>query len=363
MSEHHSRIKPRQLWLRDQPVDIHAGFADDHLRDLAIIKEREPWAFPWLYPTTELYSFGKCYREWSGWPRWLPIPLYGDHGVTFRTLLDAHERGSRARVHLTWNHRLSEANRGVRPRVVLIQNPWVTYRRMAGIRPAADRRGTLLFIAHSVPGWGAQRLDPERLRAFAESLPATQRPLVACLHRHDVNAGLQQDLRDAGIPVVTAGNTTSPYFIDRFYDLVRRFEWIKSEAAVGSQDFYCEELGIPPTLLESDLRSPDRQIVLPEELAEKAVSLRAMADETPEDISGMIEHIHATFRRPPDESRAERRRLVEDFLAVDQGISRRAFRWLLVRETLLTGSWTLFRERHRIARDLLRRTRATLKVS
>jgi hypothetical protein len=278
--------------------------------------------------------------------------------VTYGTRLEVHERGSGARVHLTWNRRLYEANRTGRPRVVLIQNPWVTYRRLAGIHPAADRRGTLLFIAHSVPGWGGQRLDPDRLRAFAQSLPEAQRPLVACLHRHDVNVGLQQDLRDAGIPVVTAGNTTSPYFVDRFYDLVRRFERITSEFAIGSQDFYCEELGIPTTLLDLDLRDKDRPIELPEHLASKGLSIRAMASIELEDVSATAEYIHATFRRPPEKSRAERMRLVEDFLATDQGLSRRAIRGLLLREMVVSGPRAIWRDRRRIGRDILSRLRA-----
>ncbi len=348
-------MSSRRLWLRDEPIDIHAGFSDEHLLELATVKEREPWSFPWLYPTTELYSFGKCYREWTGWPRWLPIPLYGDHGVTYGTQLDLHERGSGARVHLTWNRLRYRANRAGRPRVVLIQNPWVTYRRMAGIQPAADRRGTLLFIAHSVPGWGGQRLDPDRLSAFAQSLPETQRPLVACLHRHDMNVGFQEDLRNAGIPIVTAGNTTSPYFVDRFYDLVRRFERVVSELVVGSQDFYCEELGIPTTLLDLDIRAADRPIELPGWLASKGLSIRAMADVELEDVSATAEYIHATFRRPPDQSAAERTRLIEDFLSTDQGLGRRAIQGLLLRELVVTGPKAVWQIRHRFAREILGR--------
>jgi hypothetical protein len=282
--------------------------------------------------------------------------------VTYGIRLESHERGSGARVYLTWNRRLHEANRAGRPRVVLIQNPWVTYRRMVGIQPAADRRGTLLFIAHSVPGWGGQRLDPDRLRAFAQTLPEAQRPLVACLHRHDVNVGLQQDLRDAGIPVVTAGNTTSPYFVDRFYDVVRRFEWITSEFEVGSQNFYCEELGIPTTLLDLDLRDKDRPIEVPESLTAKGASIRALAGVAPEDVRATTDHIHATFLRPPEEAGAERRRLIDDFLSTDQGMSRRAFRRLLVREIVASGTLAIWRDRRRIGRDILGRARAVVRL-
>ncbi len=198
----------------------------------------------YLFWPTELYSFGRCYREWLGWPRWLPIPVYGDHGVSLSGELAEHEVSNSARVYLTWNRARAQAN-ATHPtkQVIRIPHPWVTYRRKHGIKLRNDAHGTLVFYPHSNDGIEIENYDLDQYFQSLQSLPAECHPLVLCMHRHDIKKGYHKRLRKYGIPIVTAGETSSPYFVDRFYDLISRFEYGTS-CTGGSELFYCDELGV-----------------------------------------------------------------------------------------------------------------------
>lgn len=341
------------LWL-DADVDVHRGFAPDLLERLARVKEREPWASPWLHTPTELYSFGRCYREWTRWPRWLPIPLYGDHGVVFETRLERHELESTARVHLTWSTPRTVFNADLaRPRVVLVQNPWVAFRHAHGIAPDPGRTGTLIVPGHSVPGIGRRVVDRAAAIRLREEL-APDGPVVAMLHRFDVENGLHLELEAAGIPVVTAGNSTSPRFVERFYGIVTRFARMWTEVA-GSHVLYAAELGIPvrvePLRAFSGAPDPSR--------APKAAALRSMADgrEPDADAAAMEARVNAAFG--PGGTESERRDLVADLLGVGRGLTPIALRRLMVRELLATAATAAWPARRRLLRRILERpTRA-----
>ena len=63
------------------------------------------------------------------------------------------------------------------------------------------------------------------------------------MHMHDINKGYHKVLRKHEIPIVSAGETSSSFFVDRFYDIVSNFEYATSNTG-GSELFYCEEFGI-----------------------------------------------------------------------------------------------------------------------
>ena len=60
---------------------LQSGFSLEQLRSLV---DGEMGArdavIPWAYWDTELYSQGDLLRAHVGWPKWLPIPVAGDHG-------------------------------------------------------------------------------------------------------------------------------------------------------------------------------------------------------------------------------------------------------------------------------------------
>jgi hypothetical protein len=349
----------RELWL-GRDIDAHAGFDEALTEELRTVSEDLPWSAPWLYGPTEVYSFGRCYREWTGWPRWLPIPIYGDHGMVYATELDKHERENRARAHLTWNVGKATANTDLEDReVVLVQSPWVTFRRQHGIAPRNDRHGTLLFLAHSVPGFGRFIIDEAAISELIDEVRQNGAPIVACLHRHDLTTDIPRQLRSLGIPLVTAGSTTSPFFVERFYDLVTRFASITTDD-VGSHALYCAELGIPVRLLDRSLR-----VRLPEEdsesMGKKALELRDLADDsilrTRTQLQDRVEEV---FRLGWEEGRTEREIIVADLLAIGRGIDAAGLRRVLVREFFRTGLKEIWRERNRFAEKVKRRAGAAL---
>jgi hypothetical protein len=200
---------------------------------------------PWAYWTSEHYSFGKCLRAYTGFPRWLPLFVYADHGVGLNSNLYPHELANTARVHLTTLRQKAERYAGqAGRRVVHVPHPWIHYRRAVGIERHESPRGTLAFFTHHVPGLKWENHDTERYFELLRSLPPQFHPLVICLHMHDVNAGMHRDLRRQGFPLVTAGHTSSPRFVDRFYGIVRGFAYGTSQIW-GSQTAYCVEMGIP----------------------------------------------------------------------------------------------------------------------
>lgn len=342
------------LWL-EASVDVRRGFEPELVERLVRTKEREPWASPWLHAPTELYSFGRCYREWTGWPRWLPIPVYGDHGVVFGRELEQHERETTARVHLTWSTPLADANRGLpRPRVVLAQNPWVAFRRARGIEPRADRAGTLVVPGHSVPGVGRRVVDRRAAAELRAELAATG-PVVAMLHRFDVENGLHRDLAAAGIPVVTAGNTTSPRFVERFYAILSAFAHLWTESA-GSHVLYAAELGLPVTIEPLRVFSG----VADEDGGPKAAAIRRLAQDRPPDPAAVATEQRVIDAFGPDGSAAERQELVRDLLGVDRGIGPAALRRLFARELVATARTAMWPQRRRFVARLLELPRRVL---
>lgn len=342
-----------ELWL-GHDVDLHAGFAIDLLEQLATVKERQRWSSPWLYAPTEVYSFGRCYREWTGWPRWLPIPVYGDHGVVLEPSLDPHEERNTARVHLTFNVQRATAHMSrLDRRVLLVQHPWITFRRSHGIELSPARRGTLFFVTHSVPGLESLELLPEAVRSLRERA-GDMEPIVVMLHKHDIRRGLHREFIEAGLPVVTAGNTTSPLFIERFYAIVSCFAAALTDD-VSSHVVYCEELGLPIRLTDPLVRP------VPDESDDpKAVAFRAMGTRRKLSAAGASMRDGWVAAFGPDGAPVDRAAVTADLLGLDGGLSAADLRRTLRRELVSTLVPALQKHGPRLARELLRRARQRL---
>jgi hypothetical protein len=199
----------------------------------------------WYSWTSEVYSFGKCFRKLAKYPRILPLYIYADHGVGLESNFYSHELEIRKGVHFTWHpdKAIRYESHGTK-KTLRIPHPWILYRRSAGIERSRDANGTIIFFTHHVPGLQWTNHDNDSYFESLKNLPDKFHPIVLCLHMHDINAGRHKDLRRHGIPLVTAGNTSFEGFVDRFYGLVRNFSYAASQDW-GSQVAYCIELGIP----------------------------------------------------------------------------------------------------------------------
>lgn len=200
---------------------------------------------PILFWPTEIYSFGKCYRDWLGVSKLLPIPFYGDHGVTLSKILFNHEVNNKSNYHLTWNkYRFENIDNHKRKKLIYITNPWVIYRRKNNINLKSNSKGTIVFYSHTIVGIDFENENHDNYFIELNKLGDEFKPFVICIHMHDINKGLHKKLRKFGFPLITIGNSLNTNFVDRFYEIISNFKQATSNI-IGSQLFYCTEIGLP----------------------------------------------------------------------------------------------------------------------
>lgn len=219
------------------------GFSDAELTVLANDTSGAS-PVPSLSWTTEAYGIGACMRRWLGWPRGMWLPATIDHGVAFSGMLGRDEREFEGRLHLVWSANRARVLRTLSAKTIVhVPHPWITHRHRTRPLPSPDRAGTLVFFPHTTADVS---YDAGFARSYLDQLTQLGqrfRPLVVMLHPNDVRPELLSLLREAGLPVVSAGLMWSAAFVDRFYDLVDLFEYATSSSG-GSELFYCHEFGL-----------------------------------------------------------------------------------------------------------------------
>jgi len=225
-------------------ADIYLGYSDEYLELMASPPNVNCGESNWMFWTSELYSFGKCFRFITGYPKSLPLCVYSDHSVPLSTRLGEHELDNNSNVYLTWSIGKFQRNKHLdRKKVFLCPHPWIIYRRIKRIEREKSTKGTIVFFPHIVPGYRYE-FDVNSYIDKLNSLPDKFKPLVICLHMHDINMKYHKMLRQYGIPIVTAGHTSSVNFVDNFYELITKFSYATSPEW-GSQVAYCIEIGLP----------------------------------------------------------------------------------------------------------------------
>lgn len=299
----------RDVWNKLTKADVwplgfnlDEGFSDSQLEELAGPshgpREGMPrFASPWLFFSSEMYSHGKTLRMFVKWPRILPIPVFSDHGVGPHPQLVGPELSNAANVHLTWSSWKADAQVKRDRNPISCVHPWVPYRRSLGLQQSKTAEGTLLFVPHSVPGHLFDSYDHRKYFVDVLKLDPELRPRAICIAMHDVNLGLHRSLRKFGLPIVSAGNSASPLFVDRFYSIVSRFSFATSPAW-GTQTFICEEFGVKYFLFGEPPRRPK--------------SLSAVPGHTTGDERRAF--IDTVFRYLPGANLAQKRDVVESAL-------------------------------------------------
>lgn len=290
-------------------------------------------AYPWAHWTSEIYSLGKCLRFCTKYPRALPLFVYSDHGVGLHSHLFPHELKNQAKVHFTWYPVKEQRYKNLADKkVIMVVHPWISYRRMRGIKRSNHPRGTLVFFTHHVPGLEMIGHETEEYFEELRRLPDKFQPIVLCLHMSDIKEGKHKNLRRQGFPIVTAGNTLSANFVDRFYDLVTHYSYATSQV-FGSQVAYCVELGVPYFFLGN-----------------RPTLINTSHTELPLGAVGYYDEIHAEYSKraqvlfgaPIDSVSAEQRTFIEYILGLDGGLARWQVSWILWREFF--RNWRQWRE-------------------
>lgn len=241
-------------------VDLRAsGMTDSQLENLCDRRfgKIEGCLFPptpWLFSASEVYSHGRAFREWLDWPNSLPIPVFSDHGVHFQRDFSRLEKYNEARVHLTWSKWRDNSHNRQFKQVIRVPHPWTIWRRENRVVPSETRAGTVVFMPHTLPGIEYRDYDLAHLiqEVNISEIDDVRAIMIAM---PDVHRGLHRHWRKFGVPIISAGASSSPFFIERFYQLVRQFKFAVSPT-VGTSAFICEELGLPVHVKGEEFQFP-----------------------------------------------------------------------------------------------------------
>jgi hypothetical protein len=246
-----TRVLPDHLlWPSNLENKIYLGFNNKQLQTICDWKLngydlKLPKKFSsWIYWTVELYSFGRCYREWLGLPFWMPLPLYGDHGISNEPFFSPHEANSKPKHYITFSKsRFKYLKKEKKKTLLRVPCPWVLFRRRHKLKKKKNAKGTLIFFSHTCDGIEIKNYNFDKYFKKLKAMSSKYHPLVICMHMHDIKKGYHLKIRKYRIPIISAGETSSPYFVERFYSMISRFNFATSPRG-GSDLYYCEEFGV-----------------------------------------------------------------------------------------------------------------------
>jgi len=302
---------------------IFEGYSDSKLEKLVDPTNVNTGRAPWVYWTSELYSFGRLYRDWGCYPSWLPIFVYSDHGIHKPAEFSPHEKNNDANVHFTFNSERVLNNKNIESKeVILVTHPWVRYRKKNNIKQLKDAIGTLVFVSHTCEGIEINDDDNDVYFKMLNDLPDKYKPLVLCVHMHDIKNGYHKKLRKYGIPIITVGNTSSVEFVKRFYEIVKNFRFATSNVG-GSQLYYCAEMGVPYLLYG------DRPKLINYSNLDVPLGVLDIYDTTQEEL---VEIEKTLFKSGSDRVNLHQKIYVEWMLGLNSNSTRLKITWILWRE-------------------------------
>lgn len=289
---------------------------------------------PWVRWESENSSFGKCFREWSGFPKILPLFVVSPHGAYSGSTLWPNEVRRGTQTFFGWpDKRVTRRIDEYAMPSFAVQHPWVAYRKKCVGEPPSIRNGALFFHAHSGLSYNVELDDDVALRQYLQKVEDMCGRVSICLSFHDVAKGLHLRIREWGFPLVTAGHTSDQRFVDRFYSLIFRFGYTLS-AEIGSEVFYCIEAGIPHSLTPIGMKYLGTGIGKP-----LGAELRREDYGDSDDVRDLMA-FRATlfdFQKTPT---LEQAAFVRKALCVDAGISPQEARRILWRE-FMKNFWKL----------------------
>ena len=222
------------------------GMTDEELENLSskpsIFEVGAPFWASW---EAENSSFGKTFRKSYFYPKLLPLFFKSDHAVMAESRCYPNEINNKFGLYLTWNK--VKFNKMLHYQKTLhVPHPWINYRRRMKIEKETNPQGAIFFWPHSNDI--TSPILTEKVIFDLNRFEQKYEKLTICLSFHDINKGLHKLLRQYNFPIVTAGNTNSQLFVDRFYSLIYKYKLACSNV-IGSSTFYCIEAGIPFILI------------------------------------------------------------------------------------------------------------------
>lgn len=197
-----------------------------------------------LFWTADVYGLGKYLRKYAYFPEYLPLNAYLSHGIPNYDQPAPHELNNKAPVMFYYSSRLTkEFKKQSKKSCYTVVSPNVFYRRRFKIEKEPTATGTIAFPCHSTPEMD-DLTDYNEYCAKLKSLSGEFTPVSVCLHYHDINKGLHKIFMDHGFEVLTVGSPYHSDFIERFYNILKKFKYVTSNE-VGSYAYYAVEMNIP----------------------------------------------------------------------------------------------------------------------
>ncbi len=270
-----------------------------------------------LFWTSEAYGFGKYIRKYGYYPNFLPLAIYNEHGVG--SVVDnpfKHELESYAPVML---YHSPEAVRiwkkfSKKP-CYTFYSPFVFYRRTNKIVQDRDAIGTIVFPDHSIPSMD-EVSDTQAYIDQLKNLPEKFQPISACLHFQDIRIGRHEIYLKNNIPVYSAGDDFN-LFIERFYEILRKFKYASSNQ-VGSSLFYAVEMGVPFFVYGNKAENINK--------SDPNYPLGKLTDYENSEFHQTLDRIFSGF---DCEINIKKREIVERNLGIYDGISRKKMAYVL----------------------------------
>lgn len=199
---------------------------------------------------TEKYGIGKMIRKMANYPSSWPIKIHTDHGPNQWDFVTEHMLQSEADLFGFFSERIiNDFKKKSNKKALLLQSPYKAYRERNRIEIDNNAIGSIFFLAHSTFWTDKETNYDELFDFFDKKLPSTHHPVSICLHFVDVQKNRHIPFIKKGFPVYTAGNWEHPYFVENFYEIIKKFQFGFSNS-VGSNLFYCVDLGIPYTIID-----------------------------------------------------------------------------------------------------------------
>lgn len=270
-----------------------------------------------LFWTAECYGFGKYIRKYGYYPNFLPLAVYTDHGPG----------------HLSkkpWKHELESYAPAMfyhSPESVKIWkkfsdkpchtlfSPFVFYRRSNNVIQDINANGTIVFPNHTVSNMD-EISDTQSYIDQLKNLPEKFQPISVCLHFHDIRIGRHKIYLKNNISVYTVGDDFN-FFIERFYDILRKFKYASSNQASSSL-FYSVEMGIPFFIHGNRTENINK--------ADLNYPLGRLTDYEDSEFYQTLDKMFSGFEC---EITNEKKRLVESNLGIYDAISRKKMAYVL----------------------------------
>ena len=186
---------------------------------------------------------GKWIREYSHYPKFLPLCIYTDHGpMTLGIMKQELESGAPYQFY----HSPSLVKKWkeiTKKEAFVLYSPYIYCRKRLGISRSANAKGTIAFPAHSTVDID-DILDIEVYIKQLLMLPREFQPISVCLYYSDIKKNQHKIFQKYNIPVYTAGYYFDERFAERLYNILKNFKYATSNVA-GSYLYYAVEMGIP----------------------------------------------------------------------------------------------------------------------